>query len=257
MNKNPKKRTIDDEVFICLDCESTGLDPEKDRIIEVAAVKFTLNQTIDQIESLIDPGCSIPEESIKVHNITEEMVKGKPTAKEFLPKLFDFVGDHVIVGHSIDFDIGLLYHTAMRKGIETSIRSNPLIDTVRLARHYGESPSNKLETLRKHFNIEDEGAHRAMSDVLVNIEVFRFLSKFYSSTEEILAVLKKPILLKYMPLGPHKGRLMKEVPIEFLRWGARKKFDQDLLYTMRVELKRRKDGKKFGQASNPFLDFEL
>ena len=63
-----------------------------------------------------------------------------------------------------------------------------------------------LEKLREHFNIEPEGAHRAMSDVIVNISVFKYLSQSFKTTEQLLERLKKPILLKTMPLGKYKGR---------------------------------------------------
>ena len=65
-------------------------------------------------------------------------------------------------------------------------------------------------------------------------------------------MLEKPILLKAMPLGKHKGRLMKEIPVEYLRWAVNKDFDQDLLFSIRTELKRRKSGNQFSQSSNPF-----
>jgi DNA polymerase-3 subunit epsilon len=121
-----------------------------------------------------------------------------------------------------------------------------------MARLYGESPVNSLEKLREHFNIAAEGAHRAMNDVVVNIEVFKFLSSKFKTTEQLVERLKKPILLKKMPLGKHKGRPFGEIPIEYLLWAANKDFDQDLLFSIKSELKKRKTGNQFRQASNPF-----
>src|SRR5262249_9013660 len=123
-----------------------------------------------------------------------------------------------------------------------------------MARLYGESPTNSLDQLRQHFNIEFEGAHRAMSDVIVNREVFKYLAKRYRSTEQIFEILSKPIFLKTMPLGKHKGRLLKEIPLQYLQWAANKDFDQDLLYSIRSELARRKKGNLFSQAVNPFSE---
>ena len=65
-------------------------------------------------------------------------------------------------------------------------------------------------------------------------------------------MLAGPVQMKIMPFGPHKGRPLKEVPIEYLRWAASKSFDQDLMFSLRTELKRRKSGNLFTQASNPF-----
>ncbi|MFQ5729929.1 MAG: putative quorum-sensing-regulated virulence factor, partial [Waddliaceae bacterium] len=141
---------------------------------------------------------------------------------------------------------------AKREGIETTIKKNRYIDTLRMARIYGESPTNSLEQLRKHFQIESGEAHRAMSDVIVNIEVFKRLVRRYPTIEKLLYVLSRPILLKEIPLGKHKGRPFKEIPVEYLQWAANKDFDQDLLYSIRTELKKRKQGNLFSQASNPF-----
>lgn len=240
------------EVFVCLDCETTGLDVDADRVIEVAVIKFTLNTVLDRFESLIDPKRAIPEESIKIHHITPEMVAGKPSLESVLPQILKLVGRHPIVGHGIKFDVDLIVKAAERVGFDTSVRFNKQIDTLRLARLYGESPVNSLEQLRRHFNVPEEGAHRAMSDVIVNIEVFRHLSRNFKSLQDIYRALDKPIQMKIMPLGKHKGRPIKEVPVEYLRWAAHKDFDQDLLFTIHSELKRRKQGGLFTQSTNPF-----
>lgn len=242
--------------FVCIDCETTGLDPQQDRIIEVAVVKFSFAENFNSLESLIDPEGEISETSIAIHHITPEMVKGKPTIKAVLPELLQLIGKNTIVGHGVLFDIEMIANAADRAGIPCTLRQNLYLDTLRMARLYGDSPTNSLEQLRKHFNIEEEGAHRAMSDVIVNIDVFRYLSKSYRSVNQIFEALAKPIMLKNMPLGKHKGRPLKEVPIEYLLWAARKDFDQDLLYSLRSEIKRRKSGSGFGQSSNPFSNLD-
>ena len=240
--------------FVCLDCETTGLDPQQDRVIEVAVAKFTLDESIEQFESLIDPEHPISEASIEIHNITPDMVKGKPTIDKVIPEVLRIIGKHIIVGHGIGFDIELIAVAAERAGIPHTLRQNLTLDTLRMARLYGESPTNSLEQLRKHFNIELEGAHRAMNDVVVNMEVFKFLAKSYKSTDQLFEVLSRPILMKVMPLGKHKGRPLKEVPLDYLRWAATKDFDQDLLFSIRTELKRRKQGNLFSQSANPFAN---
>ncbi len=245
-------KRIDQEIFVCLDCETTGLDVEADRIIEVAVAVFTAKEVLETFETLIDPECAISETSIAITHITQEMVKGKPKIAEVLPQVLKLIGKRIIVGHGIGFDVELLARAAERATIPSEIRHNRQLDTLRMARLYGESPINSLEQLRQHFNIEEEGAHRAMSDVVVNIEVFRQLSKRYKTTQDLFEVLSRPVQIKIMPLGPHKGRPMKEVPIEYLMWAAHKNFDQDLLFSIRSEIKRRKQGGHFGQATNPF-----
>lgn len=245
---------LEHETFICLDCETTGLDVKEDRVIEVAVMRFTLDQVIEQYESLVDPERHIPDSSIAIHHITPEMVMGKPKLNEIVSDLIKFIGKDIIIGHGVGFDIELIALAADRSGIPHTLRSNRTLDTLRMARLYGESPTNSLEQLRQHFNIQFEGPHRAMSDVIVNSEVFRYLAKMYKSTEHIFDALSRPIRLKTMPLGPHKGRPIKEVPLEYLHWAARKEFDQDLLFSIRSEISRRKKGNLFGQAASPFQD---
>ena len=242
------------EIFVCLDCETTGLDPQADRVIEVAVMKFTLNEVLDSYETLIDPGCPIPESSTKIHHITNDMVKGQPSLLSVLPLVLEKIGNHPIVGHGIKFDVELIALACEQNDVPQKLRYNKLIDTLRLARLYGESPVNSLEMLRKHFNVPEEGAHRAMSDVIVNTEVFRHLSRKFKSLDDIYRALERPIQMKIMPLGKHKGRSIKEVPLEYLRWAANKDFDEDLLFTIRSELKRRKQGGLFVQSGNPFKD---
>lgn len=238
--------------FVCIDCEATGLDKDGDEIIEVAAMTFTMEKDIEVYDSLINPGRQIPEDSIKIHNITQDMVKGQPKIQEVLPKVISMISDHIIIGHGVSFDIHLINRDAKRYNIPCNIKSNVFFDTLRMARLYGQSPKNSLEYLRMHFNINEEGAHRALNDVIVNIEVFKKLAAKYKSAEELKKVLEKPIRLKSMPLGKHKGRPLKEIPLQYLKWAAHMDFDQDLLYSLRSEIKRRQKSQDFSNSSNPF-----
>lgn len=245
---------IDKETFVCIDCETTGLDAKEDRIIEIGVAKFTVNELLEEFETLINPGREIPALSTAIHHITDTMVVGKPAIVDVIPHILSIIGKHIIVGHGVGFDIELVANAADRAGIPHRLNHNPILDTLRMARLYGESPVNSLEELRKHFGIQAEGAHRAMSDVIVNREVFKHLSKRFTTTEQIFDVLSRPIKLKIMPLGKHKGRPFKEVPLDYLLWAASKDFDQDLLFSIRSEVNRRKKGGLFSQASNPFAE---
>ena len=243
---------LNSATFACIDVETTGLDIKNDRVIEVAAVLFTEDSIIDEFQTLVDPQREIPKASQEIHNISDEMVQGQPKIREVLPNLLAFVGRHTIIGHGIQFDINILCEEAARCGIPCTLNRNPFIDTLRLARLYGESPSNSLDVLRRHFNIQAEGAHRAHGDALVNIQVFRHLTAQFSTTDQIFATLEKPISMKNMPLGKHKGRSLREIPLDYLCWAARQDFDRDLLFSLRSEIARRKKGGTFGEAANPF-----
>lgn len=240
--------------FICLDCESTGLDTDNDRIIEVAAIRYRGTQELERFEALIDPQIDIPQSSIDIHHITQDMVAGKPTAEEVLPAFLEFVGKDIIVGHGIGFDIRILAASAKRSNIPCSIEKNKSIDTLRLARLYGKSPTNSLQALRQHFGIKEESAHRAMGDVIVNIQVFHKLSENFITTKSLLDRLTRPISMAAMPLGKHKGQRFSEIPMQYLKWAVRQDFDEDLIYSIKGELKKRGKGDSFTQSSNPFLN---
>ena len=243
---------IEKDEFVCFDIEATGLDTKRDRIIEIAAVRFTFNQILESKENLINPGISIPEKTIAIHHITDDMVKDKPPIEAVLNGYLHLMNQHILIGHGITFDIAILDQAALQHGITSHLTKLPYLDTLRMARLYGESPTNSLDTLRAHFNIQSCGMHRAMSDVLINIEVFKRLSVQFKTTEALLKRLEKPILLKTMPLGKYKGRFFQAIPLTYLQWAVRQDFDQDLLYSLKTELKKRKQGNLFSQASNPF-----
>ncbi|MCP5469646.1 MAG: DUF3820 family protein [Chlamydiales bacterium] len=240
--------------FVCLDCEFTGLDFENDRVIEIAAARFTFDGIIEEYDQLVDPEHPISKDALRVHNISEEMLQGKPKIADVLPAFFNFVGKDRIVGHMIGGDIKMLTKEAERAGIPCPLKEENCVDTLRLARHYGDSPSNSLETLARHFNVPFDKTHRALDDVQINITVFKRLVERYSTLEQILKILDRPIEMKYMPLGKHKGRFFSEIPLSYLKWAAHMDFDMDLLYSIRKEINKRKKGGGFAQASNPFSE---
>ncbi|MGR3973766.1 MAG: DUF3820 family protein [Candidatus Rhabdochlamydia sp.] len=243
---------LNEQTFICLDCETTGLDAKEDRIIEIAVTKFTLTHTFASFETLVDPEQPISEASMAIHHITDAMVEGKPKIQTVLPQIIEMVASYPVIGHGIQMDLSFLAEACKRYKIPHPFLSLTFIDTLRLARLYGESPTNSLERLRQHFNIQAEGAHRAMNDVTVNIRVFEYLSKPFKTTEQLLDRLTKPIMLKNMPLGRYKGRPFSELPLDYLKWALRGDFDQDLQFSLKSELQKRTKGACFEQASNPF-----
>ncbi len=243
---------LNKQVFVCLDCETTGLDTQVDRVIEIGIALFTLDEILESFETLIDPEIPIPAASTTIHHITDEMVRGKPRIEEVLSQILKMAGTYPIVGHGVKFDVDILMQSAQRGGLHAPIKDNRIIDTLRMARKYADSPTNSLEALRKHFNIGYEGAHRAMNDVIVNIHVFKQLMRGYGSLKDLYATLERPIVMERIPLGKYKGRKFIDVPVNYLRWARHQNFDMDLLYSINLELKRRSKGDLFHQSTNPF-----
>lgn len=244
---------IEKTEFVCIDCETTGLDIAKDHIIEVAACRFTFGGIQESYETLVNPGCPISLASQAIHHISDEMVQDAPFIQDVLPTILEFIGDSIVVGHGIGFDMEVIAAAAGRHNLPCQLRSNKLIDTLRLARLYGESPVNSLESLREHFNIEWQEAHRAMADVQVNIAIFKKLTQRFKTTNQLFDVLSRPIQMRLMPLGKYKGREFKDLPLDYLRWAVRMDFDDDLLFSLKNELSRRKKKDGFVASTNPFF----
>lgn len=244
------------DTFVCLDCETTGLDRENDHIIEIALVKFTFKEVLHQQQTLIDPRRLIPAESVAIHHISQDMIKGQPLVQDTLPQYLSQLDGAILVGHKIDFDIDMIANAAKTHLIPTTIQKIPSIDTLRLARLYGESETNSLEGLQNHFSFPKRVLHRAMEDVLLNIEIFKKLVDIlgFDSGASIMKRLQKPIFMKKMPLGKHKGLPFKDVPLNYLKWASFQKFDNDLLFSIKTELKNRRKHPSFDQNSNPFQD---
>src|SRR5690606_34972214 len=109
--------------------ETTGLDPEADRIIEVGAVRFTPESgEIETFSRIVNPGRSIPPFIERFTGVTNEMVRDAPTLADVGPGLEAFVGDATIVGHNVGFDM----HYLRREGVHLRTLA---LDTAELARY--------------------------------------------------------------------------------------------------------------------------
>src|SRR4030065_902970 len=94
--------------IVALDIETTGLDPHKDAIIEIGAVRFNGKRIEDEWSSLINPGRKIPPFITQLTGITDHMVLEAPPIQKIIPELHRFVGDLPILGHNVGFDLSFL-----------------------------------------------------------------------------------------------------------------------------------------------------
>ncbi|TCK60533.1 3'-5' exonuclease [Seleniivibrio woodruffii] len=181
---------IEDTVFSVVDTETTGLDLATAKIINVAAVKVQNFKIIDFYNSFINPEIDIPAESIKWHNITNEMVEDKPTAGEVLPDFINFVGSSVIVGHHINFDIKMI-NKELNECYGCSM-NNQWLDTMfiysRAIRKKEEHVS--LDFLLSKYQVVCNGRHTALGDALATAEVF---AKMMSQSKSEFPSLRKLI----------------------------------------------------------------
>lgn len=160
--------------FIAFDVETTGLNADYDRIIELGAVKFIDGKPADKFSTLINPKVSIPKMVSNVNHITNEMISTAPTEEDVYPKFIEFLGSAVtgkiiMCAHNARFDFNFLGNTLRRLGYDAEI---VYADTLSLSRKYIHGLENyKLGTLEKHLGLTNNNQHRAESDALICGEI--------------------------------------------------------------------------------------
>lgn len=161
--------------YIVLDTETTGLHREA-RVIELAAVKVEKGVIVDQRTQFFDPGEPLPPVITRLTGITDDMVRGKATAAQVLPRFLQFTEGLPIVGHNIRFDLARLKYEAERCGMELPLLFGA--DTVMMARQRvprEQVKSFSLHDLVDHFRIEQQPAHRALADVYATWALYELL----------------------------------------------------------------------------------
>jgi DNA polymerase III epsilon subunit family exonuclease len=167
-------RPLSEVLFIAFDTETTGLSPVVGRLVEVAAVRFTLDgRELAVFQQLIDPRVAIPVEVQGVHGITDGMVRGQPTIEAVLPPFVDFLGDAdtTLLAHNAPFDLGFLAMALARLRMEGP--PHRLLDTLDLTRRlYPAWPSHALGRVATHLRLPIGARHRALADARLVKDVF-------------------------------------------------------------------------------------
>ena len=164
-----------DVTFCVLDLETTGGSPANCEITEIGAVKYRSGDLLGSFQTLVDPGLPIPPSITILTGITQAMVIDAPPIDVALPSLLEFVGDSVIVGHNIRFDMSFLNAAAMRLGYGRL--ANKTADTAALARRLvrSEVRNLRLQSLAAHFRSPTTPNHRALEDARATAHVFHAL----------------------------------------------------------------------------------
>ncbi len=164
-------KKINELTYVAFDFETTGLYPDKDKIIEIGAVKFDLCGAEYRFSGLINPGVGIPEAASAVNGISDDMVADKPSIDVILPDFIEFIKDSVLVAHNIGFDAAFLRQSISDCG--WLVPELPLVDTLALSRrHLRGYQRYTLESLAMNLGINLENAHRAEDDAAACMEVF-------------------------------------------------------------------------------------
>jgi DNA polymerase-3 subunit epsilon len=164
-----------DVTFCVIDLETTGGSPTECSITEIGAVKLRGGECLGTFQTLVNPGCAIPPEITVLTGITHAMVLPAPRIEQVLPALLEFVGEAVIVGHNVRFDVGFL-QAALERDDRPRLR-NRTVDTVALARRLvrDEVPNCKLGTLARHLRLDHTPSHRALDDALATGDLLHVL----------------------------------------------------------------------------------
>ncbi|PKO33562.1 MAG: DNA polymerase III subunit epsilon [Betaproteobacteria bacterium HGW-Betaproteobacteria-7] len=166
-------RKLSDLTYTVFDTETTGLEPSKgDEIIQIGAARIVNNRLLSQeiFDQIVDPEIPLKPESIPIHGITEDMVRGKPNIDIILPAFHEFCEDTVLIAHNAAFDMRFLQLKEERTGLRFS---QPVLDTLLLsAVVHPNQESHKLDVILERLGISIETRHNALEDAIATGEVF-------------------------------------------------------------------------------------
>ena len=172
--KNNAKVPLNNATYVVLDLETTGLSSRYDRIMEFGAIKVESGLMTSSLDILINPEVEIPEKIVRITSITNEMVKDKPTIKEAMPAILDYIKDAIIVTHNASFDFNFLREASLALGYGDI--TNPVIDTLALSHFlFPSAARHNLGSLCKNMDIfyDEDKAHRADYDAKVLNDVWQ------------------------------------------------------------------------------------
>ncbi|NOZ71117.1 MAG: DEAD/DEAH box helicase family protein [Chloroflexi bacterium] len=156
-------------IYVAVDLETTGLDPEKDTILELGAVRFRDGEILETFSQVVNPNRPVSRFIQQLTGISQAEAEAAPYLSSVASAFRRFIGDHPLVGHNIAFDAAFLRSHNL-------YRLNPLIDTWELAviLLWG-LPSYKLGRVAEHLGIDLVDAHRAFADAEATMYVFEAL----------------------------------------------------------------------------------
>jgi len=169
--------------FTAIDIETTGLGPERDRIIEIGAVKYEDGVKGATFSTLIHPPTGpLPARIVELTGITDEMLVGAPEEEAAMTELFEFLeGEDCILGHNIPFDYSFLKVAAARMGREFAFSG---IDTLTISRGcHPELPKKALSSMCEVYGLVNEHAHRAFEDADTAARLFYCLLERFGDTK--------------------------------------------------------------------------
>ena len=159
--------------YVVVDLETTGLSPDKDKILEIGAVKVVQGAVVDTFCTFVNPGMEVPFHIQNLTGITTEMVQDAPSAEDAFGAFLTFSEGMDLMGHNLKFDYGFLKYQAERQKIPFEKNG---IDTLKIARILLlELEKKNLSVLCDYFHVDNARAHRAYHDAQATHEVYTHL----------------------------------------------------------------------------------
>ena len=166
-------RPLTDLTYTVFDTETTGLEPAAgDEIIQIGALRIVNGRLLrhENFEQLVDPQRFLRPEGIRIHGITDGMVRGQPQIDVVLPAFHEFCNDTVLVAHNAAFDMRFLQLKEEATGV---VFSQPVLDTLLLSGVlHANQESHQLDHIAERLGVTIEGRHNAVSDACATGEVF-------------------------------------------------------------------------------------
>ncbi|MCJ7716306.1 MAG: 3'-5' exonuclease, partial [Anaerolineales bacterium] len=159
--------------LIALDIETTGLSSDNDKIIEIAAVRFSPKGIEEEFQTLVNPGIQIPPFITQLTGISDAMVRGVkiPQIDSAIKDLIDFVKDSPVIGHNVKFDLSFLR-------AEGALKKNPAFDTYEMAAVVMPSEGRyNLRALGQVLAVPMRATHRALDDTKVTQAIYQIMYK--------------------------------------------------------------------------------
>jgi DNA polymerase-3 subunit epsilon len=181
-----------------LDFETSGLDPARDRVIEMAAIRCYGGEIVSQFNTFVRFDGVLPPKITEITGITSsDLVNGmdEETAFRILNRI---IGDSTIVAHNAMFDLSFLHHALLR--LANRSFANPFLDTLTIARARHTYPHN-LKEMCDRYGIELEGAHRSLNDVYACWKLLEKMNEEQSVERDlnVLGYMKKYGVPKWYP----------------------------------------------------------
>ena len=179
-----KGQSLNDS-YVVFDLETTGLSPDKNKIIEIGAVKVVDGAITERFSTFVNPEVPIPYNIEQLTSIKDDMVLDAPRIEEILPEFMKFCEGTVMVAHNAEFDTGFIRKNCERMGLPFDFT---IADTVALARILLPQLNRfKLDTVAKAVGVSLDHHHRAVDDAACTAEIFvKFIEMLHERGMETL-----------------------------------------------------------------------